>query len=524
MWQGTFDGKRVATVTCAAMIAVLSALAWLQDRWLEDLRQAQLVNLLSLARSSGEAVRHELESVLVRTAAEALQTDGAPPKVFSARYRIELSPVRRAQRVDAVSGHLQDVPWPAFLPADSSWITGSVLPSVPALVFPDCGRQPRDAVWSVDHQTPPVPLACRAAEVLVIDEQWLSTVLLPECARRFLPGEELGLSISMRRHQAATAASGEVILPLLRSSRSALAGVLAGEAMGPQPRGMPFSPPASNPASGVWDLVIAHRSGSFEQAVRTQLWRQRLFSAGALTLLLGTALLLLYSVRLARRVGREQVLFLAGLSHELKTPLAVIGSAGENLAEGLVSETEHVRDYGRAIRRHSQRLSSLLTRMIDLAALFDRRALRCESLAVAPLVHELLDAQTAQDRVECDLPLELPSLFADRVLLSSALQSLLQNALHYGGSPLRISASPQGRIVRISFDDQGPGMTPEEQRRACEPFFRGEHGTAQRREGAGLGLYLAQAVARAHGGRLSIDSNPGRGTRLALLIPAAGAR
>jgi signal transduction histidine kinase len=302
---------------------------------------------------------------------------------------------------------------------------------------------------------------------------------------------------------------------------------------------LPFrhSPPAgthvAEPASAKsWWLVARHRDGSLQAAVARVRRHNLMVSAGILALLAATIGLLVAATQRLQRLARQQIEFVAGVTHELNTPLAAIRSAGQNLADGVVEEPGQVRRYGTLIEREGRRLSAMVGEVLELAGIQSgRRSYRPLPIAVSELVdsvladcRELLEA--AGVRVEVDVPAGLPAVLADPEALRRALRNLVENAVKHGGSGkwVGLRAWPEARQVAVTVEDRGPGIAREDLPRIFEPFFRGRTAAERSIPGSGLGLGIVRHVAEAHGGRVTVGSGPGgQGTAFTLLLPAAAA-
>ena len=117
--------------------------------------------------------------------------------------------------------------------------------------------------------------------------------------------------------------------------------------------------------------------------------------------------------------------------------------------------------------------------------------------------------------VRVDVPPTLPSVVVDRVLLARALTNMIENALHAmpGGGTLAIRAASTGRTIRLTVSDTGTGMDPEALRRIFEPYF------STKATGTGLGLTIAKRNVELNGGRIQVESQPGKGTTVVIEIP-----
>src|SRR5262249_32333245 len=147
---------------------------------------------------------------------------------------------------------------------------------------------------------------------------------------------------------------------------------------------------------GLWEVCVTHRSGSLEQVVARTRHRNLMISFGTLLLLGASAAMVLVSAQRARRLAAQQVEFVAGVSHELRTPVAVVCSAGENLADGLVRDPGEVRVYGATIRDEGRRLSEMIEQVLEYAGIAAREGRRPrEAVEVASLVQEAVKSCAA---------------------------------------------------------------------------------------------------------------------------------
>ncbi len=296
-------------------------------------------------------------------------------------------------------------------------------------------------------------------------------------------------------------------------------------------------------------LMAKHRAGSLEAAVASVRWRNLMISSGVLLLLTLAVGLILVSARRAEALARQQMEFVAAVSHELRTPVSVIGAAAGNLADGVVSDQQRVRKYGETIQGEARRLAETVERVLQLAGIAAGRAAAAQTLVdPADLVHQAIaecrpEIDAAGVTVETSIADDLPPVTGDLPALRSALRNLISNAVKYGGSArwLRVSASsggdsPAGRAhtvaqmrgwrergpkVVFKVEDRGLGVNAEDRRHVFEPFYRGREAVAQQIQGSGLGLNLVLRIAMAHGGRVTLTSEPGKGSTFTLALPAA---
>jgi signal transduction histidine kinase len=284
---------------------------------------------------------------------------------------------------------------------------------------------------------------------------------------------------------------------------------------------------------GRWQLLIKHQAGSLAAAVSSARHRNLAISFGILLLLAAGILMTAISTRRAERLARQQINFVAGVTHELRTPLAVICSAGENLADGIVDTPQKAAHYGQVIYREGRRLAEMVEQVLEFAgAQSGQRRYELRSTKVADFVAGALAACQAQIQesdfsVETVIEENLPPVRGDGAALKRAVQNLISNAIKYDCESrwARISAQvwarSQGDEVRITVEDRGLGISSVDIARIFEPFYRGDEAVAAQIKGSGVGLSLVKQIVEAHGGRVSVKSTPGAGSVFTLHLPIA---
>ena len=233
----------------------------------------------------------------------------------------------------------------------------------------------------------------------------------------------------------------------------------------------------------------------------------------------------------AQQASRAKTEFLANMSHELRTPLnAIIGFSEIMLGElfGPLGQPRYV-EYARDMHRSGQHLLAIINALLDVAKIeagqmeLDERSISIATLIedCLPLVREKVAAGGLH--LELDLATDLPKVNVDPVRMRQVLLNLLSNATKFTGpaGSIRLSAgrSAEGGIA-LAISDTGIGMTSSEVEVALQPFRQVDNALSRRYEGTGLGLPLAQRLVELHGGELRIESAPGQGTTVAILLPA----
>jgi signal transduction histidine kinase len=276
--------------------------------------------------------------------------------------------------------------------------------------------------------------------------------------------------------------------------------------------------------------VALHRSGSLQSAVERSRARNLAVSLGILLLLALTVATLLVSANRTRELARQQIEFVAGVTHELRTPLAAIRTAGQNLADGVVGDEERVRQYGELVVREGRRLSELIEQALASAGIEARRGgLKGAPVPIGPVLAEAIGvcralAEQKGTAIDEEIERSLPPVAADPSALRTMFENLVANAVKYGGDGGRVVVRARnGDSVKVSISDRGPGIAQADLPHIFEPFYRGEHSDDGRIAGSGLGLSLVKRIAEALGGGVAVTSSAGSGTTFTITLPAAGA-
>lgn len=214
-----------------------------------------------------------------------------------------------------------------------------------------------------------------------------------------------------------------------------------------------------------------------------------------------------------RRSDELKTALLRATSHDLRTPVTAILAAGHAMRTSSVTDEER-RELSEAVVEQSERLSSLIDKLLDLSRLQSGRAEpRRESISLEEVVLAARDALPEQIDARLTVDPDVPPIRADAAQLERVFANLLENAWHYsGGRPVSVHIRSDGNRVVLRVVDQGPGIPAAEQERIFEPFYRGPQSTDGRWSGSGLGLAIAKGFVEANGGTIAVDSLPGQGT------------
>jgi len=251
----------------------------------------------------------------------------------------------------------------------------------------------------------------------------------------------------------------------------------------------------------------------------------------ALLLVLGVTLFGSYvvtrDVRRELRMAEMRSQFVSSVSHELKTPLTAIRMFAETLRLGRSRNPEAQREYLETIVNESERLTRLLNNVLDFSKIeTGRMVYRPAPASLADIVGAA--ARTVQYplnqqgfRLNIKIEDGLPEMNVDRDAIEQAILNLLSNAMKYSGEARDIDLSllrhNGDAVIRVT--DHGVGITEQEQTKIFEKFYRVNSTENERITGTGLGLALAAHIVKAHGGRIDVESAPGRGSTFSIYLP-----
>jgi two-component system, OmpR family, sensor histidine kinase SenX3 len=233
------------------------------------------------------------------------------------------------------------------------------------------------------------------------------------------------------------------------------------------------------------------------------------------------ALLLLQDVTARERRRRAEREFVINAAHELHTPIAALGSALDVL-QGGAKEIPKDRDlFLTHIQRECERLGRLVEALLLLARIqTGQETPSLELVEVGPLLEEVASQLKPRDGVSVCVSCGAGvGMLADRELLRTAVWNVAANAIrHTTVGQIALAGRDLGRVSEIEIRDTGIGISKADQERIFERFFRGDRRAGG---GFGLGLPIVREIARALSGSITLDSTPGKGTRVRLVVPSA---
>jgi two-component system phosphate regulon sensor histidine kinase PhoR len=247
--------------------------------------------------------------------------------------------------------------------------------------------------------------------------------------------------------------------------------------------------------------------------------------------LLLSVLFFLYSIFVILRqkqLSEMQKDFINNMTHEFKTPISTIKISAEVfLNNPTVQSDPRLMQYARIIQDQNLRLNNQVEKVLQLARIEgDNFRLSPEKINLHELLEQIIPAVRIKveengGSLHCALEAPTPFIMADRLHLSNIIHNLLDNAIKYcrEAPVVEVKTLEKGKNILLVFSDQGIGIPPEYQHRVFEKFYRVPTGNIHNVKGFGLGLFYIKSICQAHGWKIDLDSEVGRGTTIAITIP-----
>ena len=566
MWQKRFGVELIAVIV---MILVVSVLAVYQYRWTGEIsrtEQARLRNSLAISvRNFDQEFSYDFQQLCQSF---ELDPEAEPSAVESRVAHQQASWTRTSTHAELVrdlyiwkAGGSNSAGVESFSPADNRFHNANWPSELESLhryltergEFVSSPIDDREAVyfpWTFFGDAPALlrPIfqvapsgrdfsaGVRTIGVLmvVLNRDYIEREYLPDLVdRHFGASGQRSFVVSVRTAKAPfqTIYVSDANFPVVTPSADAVVNLF--DLVGEEARRRGHPPLQASVAGKQWQLAAQHPAGSLEEAVAS--WRRQnlAISLGLLAILAGSMALIFSGARRSKALARMQMEFVAGVSHELCTPLAVINTAAENLADGVVENTGQMQEYGGLIRGQGRRLERLVDEvLLFTAGRFGLSGYELEPVEVAPIISQSLstseanmhDAGFTVAKEICD---KLPPIVADPSAAVTCIENLVSNAMKYSNSSkwiticAREASADSKPEVRISVEDKGIGISSADLAHIFEPFYRVQSVRENQIRGVGLGLYLVKRMMEDMGGRVSVTSELGRGTVVVLHFPVA---
>jgi two-component system, OmpR family, phosphate regulon sensor histidine kinase PhoR len=277
-----------------------------------------------------------------------------------------------------------------------------------------------------------------------------------------------------------------------------------------------------------WRLRVAQKDvGASEARGRRRLVDVVLIALAVVVIVTGLGFLAL-AMRRERRANDLKSEFISNVSHELKTPLSIISMFGEMLALGRTKNPAQSTEYAEIIWRESLRLGRLIDNVLDFSKIErGQGGYEFSNTDIADVVARALEISqrriaSAGMTITTDVASDLELVRLDGNAYTLAVLNLVDNAIKYAadGKRLEVSLHRVSKKLVLTVRDFGPGIASDEQASIFDRFYRAKAVRLKPIRGSGIGLALVQHIAKAHGGSVTVTSEPGQGATFVLTIPA----
>lgn len=279
---------------------------------------------------------------------------------------------------------------------------------------------------------------------------------------------------------------------------------------------------------GDWIIKVAFLNPPLTSAYQETFRKNIIVLGFAVLFLLGSLLFMFYTAQKERELSMRQAGFLANVTHELKTPLAVMQAAGENISDGRVVEPDRLKKYGGHIYNESIRLRRMIEKLLDVAKYDAGQTLvsRTEQ-NLKQIVDTYLEENEAfihekgfelEYKVESDAKFDI---MADPDSLETILSNLVENAIKYSSENKKIIIKlfTDDSFLKLSVRDHGVGIRKKEMKNIFKKFYRVEDSLVAKTKGHGLGLSIVRNLIILNEGDIYVDSEYGKGTTFTVSFP-----
>lgn len=277
-----------------------------------------------------------------------------------------------------------------------------------------------------------------------------------------------------------------------------------------------------------WKVALFDPGGrSLEQITGKEKQLYLILFAGIIGVMLIGIFLIVGTVMHETEVSRLKSEFVSNVSHELKTPLALIRMFGETLDSGIVTDEDKRKKFYSIIRKESERLTHLINNVLDFSRMdAGGKEYNFRETDLTEVVRNSLEAYKFQIsdngfNIESDIANESIKLKIDSDAISQVLLNLLNNAVKYSDKEkyIGVKVCKNSESAMISVTDHGVGILKDEQKKIFNKFYRVSTIQTKETSGSGLGLTLAKHIVEAHGGTIEVDSEIGKGSRFTVKLP-----
>lgn len=277
-----------------------------------------------------------------------------------------------------------------------------------------------------------------------------------------------------------------------------------------------------------WTLHASYLESPTVAASNASLMRNLIVLGFAVFSLFGALVFMFINAQRERELAQRQAGFLANITHELKTPLAVMQAAGENIADGRVTDGKRLRSYGDHIYEEAVRLRKMIEKLLDVARV-DAGQNVVEQAPYHPgeVVRKVYNSskefvESKGYTFEFNEDENLPLVMVDADHMETILNNLIENAIKYSSEKkyIKLAVGNQNSHVAVSVTDKGDGIPKKSQKLIFDKFYRVEGDLTVKTKGHGLGLAIVKNLVEMNGGNITVDSAEGEGSTFTITFPA----
>jgi signal transduction histidine kinase len=285
---------------------------------------------------------------------------------------------------------------------------------------------------------------------------------------------------------------------------------------------LPFSPMVPK-----YEAVLSYKNITLDDLAKNSFRQNLIINGFVFGLLIFGIFLTLRAITREIKLTEARSAFVSNVSHELKTPLALIRLFAETLELGRVKSPAKAQEYYRIINNESRRLTQLINNILDFSKIeAGRREYHFVETNLAEVIQEVITSYeyqiiSAGFELKTEIATNLPPIAIDRDAIAQALLNLLNNAVKYSteAKHIAVRAYSQNDHLVIEVADSGIGIPRTEQKKIFEKFYRVSDGLVHDTKGSGLGLSIVKHIVEAHGGQIAVESAPGKGSRFIISLP-----
>jgi signal transduction histidine kinase len=277
-----------------------------------------------------------------------------------------------------------------------------------------------------------------------------------------------------------------------------------------------------------WVIQASFLQSPAVAATNASLTRNLIVLGFAVFVLFGALVFMFINAQREREFAQRQAGFLANVTHELKTPLALMQAAGENISDGRVTDGERLKNYGVHIYDESIRLRRMIDKLLDVArvdsgqTLVKKTALNIQTVLKDYHIKNKDYVKSKGFSFSFHSDEKIPMIMADPDHLENILNNLIENSIKYSNDTkeINIGLSVKKSKVLITVADKGDGIPKKAQKKIFDKFFRIENGMTAKTKGHGLGLSIVKNMVELNDGTIEVTSEVGKGSVFTICFPA----